>query len=227
MTAASSTLPSIIGTAAFRAVLGSKPGSRSISHPLFKNVNRIRAENLLAEGSDGDIIIRPSSKGFDFVVISWRLEMDVYHHIEIREENKDTPWTLGRSLFIGNQRFDDLDEVIARYVDPLINFCKEVTSHAKYLSTITGKKDIELQLRKQKAQQPKRIIYGLSMIPEQPCNFLLSFLPFETTYHEVFSISSSGFLFRDKKFASVDELLNFFKQDHMTKQQQQSKGGRP
>lgn len=218
---ASSMMPSIIGTAAYRAVLSSKPGSRTINHPLFKNVNRIKAENLLGDGYDGDIIIRPSSKGFDYIIITWRLSLDVYQHIEVKEENKDTPWTLGHTLFIGNQKFEDLDEIIARYVDPLINYCREVMSHVKYLTSITGKKDVELQLRKLKAQQPKRIIYSMSMIPEQPCNFLLSYLPFETIYHETFTIIYTGLLFRNKSFGSADELLNFFKQEHMIKQQNQ------
>lgn len=199
--------------------MGGKPGSRTIGHPLFKNVNRIKAEALLAEMANGDIIIRPSSRGLDYLVITWRVSLDVYHHIEIREKDKSTPWGLGKSLYVGDERFDDLDEIIARYVDPMTNHCNELMDHPKFLPDVTGRKEVENCLKKMKSHQPKRIVYALSLIPENPGHFLLSYLPWEMAYHEIISITSNGFRFKKDFYSSVEDVLNAFKQDHTSKQQ--------
>ena len=42
-------------------------------------------------------------------------------HIEIQEEDKDNQFSLGKKLRIDDEEFEDLDEVIARYVDPMVS----------------------------------------------------------------------------------------------------------
>ena len=47
---------------------------------------------------------------------------NIMSHIEIQEEDKDNQFSLGKKLRIDDEEFEDLDEVIARYVDPMVSY---------------------------------------------------------------------------------------------------------
>ena len=67
-------------------------------------------------------------------------------HIEIQEEDKDNQFSLGKKLRIDDEEFEDLDEVIARYVDPMVsNELQQLTNNCLfnlalyYISLFPGK----------------------------------------------------------------------------------------
>ena len=39
---------------------------------------------------------------------------EIYQHIDVREEGKTNAFSLGNSLWIATEEFEDLDEIIAR-----------------------------------------------------------------------------------------------------------------
>lgn len=43
----------------------------------------------------GEVIIRPSSKGADHLTITWKVADKIYQHIDIREEGKVNAFSLG------------------------------------------------------------------------------------------------------------------------------------
>ena len=45
---------------------------------------------------------------------------NILSHEEIFEEEKDNQFSLGKKLRISDEEFEDLDEVIARYVEPMV-----------------------------------------------------------------------------------------------------------
>ena len=49
--------------------------------------------------------------------MSWKVAEDpsIIAHIDVKEENKENDFSLGRSLWIGDEAFEDLDEIIARF----------------------------------------------------------------------------------------------------------------
>ena len=54
----------------------------------------------------------------------WQVTDEIYQHIDVREEGKTNAFSLGNSLWIGTEEFEDLDEIIARqdaedYIDIL------------------------------------------------------------------------------------------------------------
>jgi hypothetical protein len=69
-------------------------------------------------------VIRPSSRGAHNLTITWKAYEDVYRHVNVVE--KDKPETseldLGRRLLIGSDEFEDLDHIVARFVDPIVRF---------------------------------------------------------------------------------------------------------
>ena len=63
----------------------------------------------------GEAIIRPSSKADNHLTITWKFFDDVYIHLDVEEQDKPNPVSLGRSFILEGQRFDDLDEIYSRY----------------------------------------------------------------------------------------------------------------
>ena len=46
---------------------------------------------------------------------------NILSHEEILEEEKDNQFSLGKKLRISDEEFEDLDEIIARYVEPMVS----------------------------------------------------------------------------------------------------------
>lgn len=111
----------------------------------------------------GEAIIRPSSKGFDHLTVTWKVTENIYQHIDIREEGKENTFSLGRSLWIGNEEFEDLDEIIARHINPMAAYTSELLDFKYYKTSVEGIKDkAEEILKEQKKQNPGGIPYIVS-----------------------------------------------------------------
>ncbi len=51
----------------------------------------------------GEVLIRPSSKGSDHLTCTWKVADAILHHIDIREEGKENAFSLGQSLWIDSE----------------------------------------------------------------------------------------------------------------------------
>lgn len=125
----------------------------------------------------GEAIIRPSSKGDDHLTVTWKVTDEVHQHIDIREEGKENKYSLGRSLWIGNEEFEDLDEIIARHINPMAAYTSELLEFKYYKAHIMGMKDkAEEILKEQKRENPGGIPYLVSaakVIPMCICGYTL------------------------------------------------------
>ena len=70
----------------------------------------------LEEKEIGDVIIRPSSKGPTHLSMTLKIHDNVYTHIDIAEGGKESRdltsfLSLGKTLTIGEESYEDLDEV--------------------------------------------------------------------------------------------------------------------
>ena len=136
---------------------------RVIVHPSFHNVSFSEAENLLKNMKQGDAIVRPSSKGADHLTVTWKVTDDVHQHIDVREEEKENSFSLGQRLWIGNEEFEDLDEIIARHVNPMAAYASELLDFKYYKSNVGGNKEKAEELLKiQKKENPGGIPYIIS-----------------------------------------------------------------
>lgn len=81
----------------------------------------------------------------------------------MREEGKENSFSLGQSLWIGGDEFEDLDEIIARYVSPMASHARDLLSFKYYRETMGGKKDkAEEILKDEKRRNPSKIHYVIS-----------------------------------------------------------------
>lgn len=168
---------------------------------------------MLERLDQGEVVVRPSSKGADHLTASWKVTNDVYQHIDIREEGKENVFSLGQSLWIGNEEFEDLDEIIARYITPMAAYVRDLLNYKYYKDTGGGMKDkAEEILKDEKSKNPNKIHYVMSVAKNYPGKFLLSYLPRTKCKHEYITVNPEGYRFRSQNFDSVNSLLKWFKE---------------
>jgi len=185
---------------------------RVIVHPAFKNISFKEAERLLAEMDQGECIVRPSSKGTDHLTVTWKVDEGVYQHVDVREEGKENAFSLGRSLWIDSEEFEDLDEIIARHVQPMASFAREILNHKNYRAVDGSKAKLEEVLHAEKRKAPQRIPYLLSTCKEFPGKFFLGYLPRVKTRVEYVSVTPDGFRYRGRVHATLNGLFRWFKE---------------
>jgi len=106
---------------------------RVVKHPLFKPFNSTQAEQWLGSQSQGDAVIRPSSKGNDHLAVTWKVADGVYQHIDVLELQKENEFSIGKQLVIGNKyKYTDLDELIVDHVKSMAKKVDEMMQHEKW-----------------------------------------------------------------------------------------------
>lgn len=189
---------------------------RMILHPLFQNLTAGEAMEYLSEKDAGESIIRPSSKGPSFLTLTLKFYDGVYVHKEIVEGGKDhkdmtSLLRLGKPLTIDEETFEDLDEVMARYIDPLVTHLKAMLGYRKFRGGT--KTEVDELLRAEKAANPTRIVYCLGISHEYPGAFILSYIRSSNPHHEYIGLYPKGFRFRKKDFGDIDRLVAFFQRN--------------
>ena len=135
---------------------------RIIVHPSFHNIDFRQAEKMLANMEQGEAIIRPSSKANDHLTLTWKVFDTIHQHIDIREEGKDNAFSLGHELYINNEPYEDLDEIIARYVQPMASYTRDLINY-KYFKDVAGKREeLDKILKEDKKKAPARIPYFIT-----------------------------------------------------------------
>ncbi|CAK1551238.1 unnamed protein product [Leptosia nina] len=185
---------------------------RVIVHPSFRNISFAEAEKLMENMAQGEVIVRPSSKGSDHLTVTWKVADGICQHIDVREEGKENAFSLGRSLLIQGSEFEDLDEIIARYVTPMAGHARDLIAY-KYYKPLGGMRDkAEEWLKEEKAKNANKIHYIISAAKNHPGRFLLSYLPRNKCTHEYVSVTPDGYKFRQRMFDSLGSLLKWFKE---------------
>lgn len=186
---------------------------RIIVHPAFHNKSYAEAIKIMASMDQGEVIIRPSSKGSDHLTVTWKVAPEIYQHIDVREEGKENAFSLGQSLWIGNEEFEDLDEIIARHVTPMAAYARDLLGYKYYRESAGGMKDkMEEMLKEEKKKNANKIHYFVSASKNYPGKFLLSYLPSGKIRHEYVSVTPEGFRFRQQVFESLNSWLKWFKE---------------
>jgi transcription elongation factor SPT6 len=106
--------------------------NRVVNHPLFFSFSAIQAEEYLGSKEVGELVIRPSSKGFDHLVITWKVGNNAYQHLDVLEMNKANQFSLGKQLKIGKLTYTDLDDLIVNHVEAMAAKVKELTRDERF-----------------------------------------------------------------------------------------------
>lgn len=123
---------------------------------------------------------------------------------------------MGSSLWIGNEEFEDLDEIISRYITPMANYARELLGYKYYREAMGGlKPKLEQLLNEEKKKNPNKIHYIISAVSGQLAGkFYLSYQVKNKTRHEFVSVTPEGFRYRQQTFDSLNGLLKWFKEHY-------------
>ncbi|VDK88893.1 unnamed protein product [Dibothriocephalus latus] len=144
-----------------------------------------------------------------------KVDDGILKHFDVIEKDKTQSFALGRTLLIGTEEFEDLDEIVARFMQPMVYLIREVMTHKYYRDSRGGIRDVLTELlRKEKEISPNRIPYFLSAMAEHPGCFLIAYMPNQRARFEVFSVKPDGFKFRRLMFPSLDRLIGWFKEHY-------------
>ena len=109
--------------------------ARVIKHPHFRPLDAKNAEEYLGPLAPGDAVVRPSSHGPDHLCVTWKVATRVYQHIDVLELDKESEFSLGRTLAIaGRWKYSDLDELLVNHVQAMARKVDEMVHHEKYKS---------------------------------------------------------------------------------------------
>ena len=137
---------------------------RRIAHEKFKNISSRRALAELQDNEVGDYVFRPSTRSENSITLTWKFFKKHFVHIDITEQEKPQGAAIGKRLLISNDSFENLREIIERYIIPCNRLIREVASHTKFLDAETIE-ELEERVKEEKKEQPTRIPYRFSVLP--------------------------------------------------------------
>lgn len=186
---------------------------RMIVHPRFQNITADEAMEFLSAKDPGESVFRPSSRGPSYLTLTLKVYDGVYAHKDIAESGKEMKditslLRIGKSLKIGDDVFEDLDEVMDRYVDPLVSHLKAMLAYRKFRRGT--KAEVDELLRMEKLEYPMRIVYCFGISHEHPGTFILTYIRSSNPHHEYIGLYPKGFKFRKKMFEDIDRLVAYF-----------------
>jgi len=187
---------------------------RNVVHQNFKNWTYAEAERELSKAAVGEAVLRPSSKGVDMLTLSWVFQPGMVKHQEVKEEGKDGDIGLGKQLTIKNETYEDIDELIARYVDPMNDLVNEMIKYRKFKPN--SREEVDAMLTKEKEENEQIIPYYFSIYAKQPGYFELSFVPNKNIKREIVTVSPDGMILGEKTFTHVNELVAWFKKNYQS-----------
>ncbi|KAA6391245.1 MAG: hypothetical protein EZS28_013228 [Streblomastix strix] len=111
-------------------------------------------------------------------------------HIQIEERNKPNPLDLGQKLIVLDNEYDDLDEIIVKVVDKVVEFADTIIRHNK----AKAKEQLEKEKKDNQSRIPYIIGYGSA-----PGHFALFYLPSTLMKYEDIQLSPRGYKIVDNE----------------------------
>mmetsp|Transcript_28496 Transcript_28496/g.55398 ORF Transcript_28496/g.55398 Transcript_28496/m.55398 type:complete len:716 (+) Transcript_28496:82-2229(+) len=184
--------------------------ARQVNHPLFKNVSREDAMRFLRANPNDTVIFRPSRSGSDHLTLTWKVAEDRFFHWDVVELNKANPTSLGQVLKLDGQKYEDLDEIEDRFIEPMARHVREIMDNKKFIE-VDADNTVEGFLRQDKSEYPNRIPYRFCFSDKHNGYLELHYIPRRSIRKEYISISPKGFKFRNRMFKTLARLIPWFK----------------
>ncbi|KAJ7063371.1 transcription elongation factor SPT6 [Mycena amicta] len=191
-----------------------------IKHPNFHNFNTAQAEAFLEKQQRGDVVIRPSSKGADHIAVTWKVEDQLYQHIDVTEVND--PRALGTQYIVdATHTYSDLDELIVNHVQAMARKVEELMAHDRYKNG--SEDDLHLFLKNSLAANPGKSMYGFALNRKKPGHFSLCFLANKNSHVQNWPVrvTPESYMLFDAAAVGVPELCDAFKVRHLHESQNQ------
>eukprot|EP01038_Epipyxis_sp_PR26KG_P004105 gene4105-5855_t len=188
----------------------SKLRHRTINHVLFANLDFAGAEDVLSSRSVGDIIIRPSSKGVDYLTITWAFQKGWFKHISVLERGNKSAngMGLGEELYVAEEDmkdtvFYDLDDIYSNYILPLNDHVAAMVKSQFFNGG--SPEEVEQIMRNQLQERPERIPYFIRFDYKNPGVFVLTWM--STNLYSKAPIKKEQILVRPQGFKMCGQVF--------------------
>ncbi|KAK6454325.1 SH2 domain-containing protein [Scheffersomyces xylosifermentans] len=182
--------------------------TRNVQHPLFRNFSYKQAEEFLAPQSVGDCVIRPSSKGPQFLTITWKVSNNLFQHLLVQER------TGGRvkEYIVDGKKYSDLDQLIFQHIQAIAKKVLEMTRHPKFREGTLS--EVNEWLESYTRANPKSSAYVFCFDHKSPGSFLLLFKVSATTPVNSWYVRTEvdGYTLKGFLYPNMLRLCNGFKQ---------------
>lgn len=195
--------------------------SRVVYHPLFVNTDFRGAEEKLRNERKGAgaVLVRPSSRGNNFLALTWAFQENWFKHINIEEQGKrPNELGLGSKLIIRDENFTyefaDLDELYVTFIEPMNDLVSTMTKHRSFRYGTPD--EVEQAMRDELKQQPGRIPYYVRFDPQKPGVFVLTWLSLSANSTSQIKtlkidVQPKGYRVGKEMFSRPSELIMWFK----------------
>lgn len=186
---------------------------RKIQHLKFENITSQQAINKLLKEDIGAFYFRPSTRGNDHLTLSWKFYDKIVVHIDIQEKDKPVGANIGQKLMISDEEYENLQEIIQRYISPCNRSLKEVISHPKFSKESSDLDSLRSVLEKEKKEDTTRIPYRFAILEKYPQYVILGYIPKDKMIKEFIKIKPRGYQFHGKYLFPFNSLINWFKNE--------------
>lgn len=167
----------------------------------------------------GDFVFRPSTRSENSITLTWKFYKKHFVHIDIEEQEKAPGAAIGNRLLISNDTFENLREIVERYIIPCNRFVREVVNHPKF-SDADSWEELENRLKEEKKADNSKIPYKLAILSCYPQHVVLAYVPREKVVKEFIKVRHRGFYFHDQNHAPLQNLINWFKDNWSSREYQ-------
>lgn len=214
--------------------------ARPIEHPLWRNKRGTEVAQELQDKPPGSALFRPAmrptlAERLSHISASIKLADlstgPLLLNVDIKEA-KDKPPKQARlqaPLRIDlspndEESYDDLDEVVARYVEPLVENVTQLRNHRKFEEGDTNavNKHIRQQLSQAAGASGAYCVALDAARPGTGCIAYGAGGPESSIYREWFNITPKGYYFRGRTYPEVERVLDAFKRDPNYKKKQRA-----
>ena len=194
----------------------SKYQPRAIKHTHFQNLTYLKTIEFLRNKEIGDFVYRPSSKGCNYLTLSWKFNHNSYSHIEIEEIEKTAGNSLGSKLRVENEIYTCLNEITEKYIRPCEILVISALKNRKFMA-FDSVEEMEKKLKDDKIRDKNFIQYNFTIIPEYPQYIIIGYCAKVGQFiKEYIKIKPIGLFFHNEFFENLDELSNWFKKNYGT-----------
>lgn len=201
---------------------------RPIKHMAFENISNSEVLGRLGPRPFGSYLLRPSKEltaiSLSIKVADWS-NPPIIWQIRVDESAKKgglqamlrlgLPLKVKLSVGKGQEeveQYEDIDELVARFVEPMVEHIRVVTWHHKFHAGDRISVDQHLKQERQR-QGPQSSVYCLALDSMHVWHFYIGFIVGSNPHHEYFRVVPKGFIFRDRLYPSVDHVIGAFKKD--------------
>jgi transcription elongation factor SPT6 len=177
------------------------------------------AINYLSKEDNGEFYFRPSSRGTDHLTLTWKFYESNIVHIDITEYEKAIGANIGSKLRISDETYENLQEIVERYITPCNRSLREVTQHPKFLRC-QNLEELQKTVEQEKEEDASRIPYKFTVLDKYPQYIIMAYIPKKELVREFIKVKPRGYFFHHQYHYPFQNMINWFKQEFRSREYQ-------